>query len=122
MNGELNVPNPALGPFVPLQFSLSPMRLLVIALEAVAAVNETIDKMGSTGEHNAFNRAIRSRARSTRGSGISTRSMRGKRRCWNSCSSARGMRSNGGRRAEFAERLAGHIAVLKNPVYLLLQC
>jgi hypothetical protein len=36
------------------------------ALAAVAKVNETIDKMGSTGDLKAFNRASRKRGRSIR--------------------------------------------------------
>jgi hypothetical protein len=53
-----------------------------VAVAAVAAVNDTIDKMGSTGELKAFNRAFKRRGGSTRQSDISTVSMPGRRRCW----------------------------------------
>src|ERR1700722_8532403 len=47
-----------------------------------AAVNETIDKMGSTGELKAFNRAFKEARRIDPQSDLSTISTPGKRRCW----------------------------------------
>lgn len=52
------------------------------ALEAVTAVNETIDKMGSTGELKTFNRAFKEPVKSTPLSDLLTLSTSGKRRCW----------------------------------------
>jgi hypothetical protein len=51
------------------------------ALAAVAAVNDTIDKMGSTGELKAFNRAFKEARRVDPSSGISTISRLERRRC-----------------------------------------
>jgi hypothetical protein len=51
------------------------------ALAAVAVVNDTIDKIGSTGELKAFNRAFKEARTSIPTSSFSTTSTPGKRRC-----------------------------------------
>jgi hypothetical protein len=61
---------------------LTPHTVAIERAWPVAAVNETIDKMGSTGELKALTAPSKTPERSIPASGISTISMRGKRRCW----------------------------------------